>query len=429
MIIVAGLTYFILRPDVVGIVVSSVLILVCLGLMNKSYRRFNSNILFLLNALDNGDYSFHFSENKLSRREQELNQMLNRIKEILANARKGVIENESFLSVILESTSTGIIIVDERGIVQRINQPALALLGMTNFTHLNQLQFIYPDLPEIFFNLKTGDKAQVKIPNEREELQITVQASEARLSRGLMRILTLNNIGNELESKEMESWIRLIRVMTHEIMNSVAPISSLSETMLSVLRLPEANINEQQLKENTLEAMETIHTTAKGLMNFVDSYRKFTAIPQPVKRDFSLNELIDNNLKLIEQQAADKQVKLHLNLPDTPVYLHADKNLINQVLVNLIKNAVEAVDADTGLVALSVSIKENNRLSVHIANNGNPIPADVLPHIFIPFFTTKTDGSGIGLSISRYIMRLHGGKLLHSLSAQGETVFTLEFTA
>lgn len=425
--IVAALTYFILNKEFVWTFFFSFFLIVCLILMNNTYKKFNSNILFLLNALDNGDYSFHFSETKLSRREQELNVMLNRIKEILANARTGVIENERYLSIIIESVSTGIFIVDERGIVQSVNQPALTILGLPNFTHLNQLQTINANFPKLFHNLKPQESIQIKIPNEKEEQQIIVQASEIKLNRGLMQIITLNNIGNELESKEMESWIRLIRVMTHEIMNSVAPITSLSETMLSLLHLPEKDVDAKQLRENTLEAMETINTTAKGLLNFVESYRKFTTIPQPSKRNFSIRELIESNVKLFEYQIKEKQIDLLVDFGNSPEILYADKHLINQVLVNLIKNAIEAVDAVSGRVKILITSPNQKELTVHVQNNGAPIPEDVLPHIFIPFFTTKSDGSGIGLSISRYIVRLHGGKLIHSLSPEGETVFSMVF--
>lgn len=424
--IVVALTYFVLQKDYPWIFIFGILFIVCLSLMNTSYKKFNTNILFLLNALDNGDYSFHFSETKLSRREQELNIMLNRIKEILSNARKGVIENETFLGIILESVSTGIIIVDDRGVIQKANQPALSILGLPNFSHLNQLRSINNEFPLIFKKLKINENIQVKIPNEREEQQVSVHASEIKLNRGMMRILTLNNIGNELESKEMESWIRLIRVMTHEIMNSVAPITSLSETMLFLLRSPE-DMDSKQLKENTLEAMETIHTTAKGLMNFVESYRKFTAVPQPIKRDFSLKELIDNNVKLFDSLIREKQIDLSVTFSNSSEILNADKNLVNQVLVNLIKNAIEAVQPITGKVSIRVSPTIGGQTVIHVKNNGTPIPEEVLPHIFIPFFTTKSDGSGIGLSISRYIMRLHGGKLIHSLSPEGETAFSMVF--
>ncbi|MDR2805180.1 MAG: PAS domain-containing protein [Dysgonamonadaceae bacterium] len=422
---VAGATWAICTGGYLYAVAGIAGILFCLSGLNGCYRRYNSNILFLLNALENGDYSFHFSETKLSIREREMNRMMNRIKDILSVARKEVIENENFLSLILESVSTGIIIVNDRGIVQKVNQAALDMLGLPIFSHLNQLHAVNESYPEQFHHLKAGDRIQLSLPTEREELSISLHVSQIRLKRGMMRILTLNNIGNELEMKEMESWIRLIRVMTHEIMNSVAPITSLSETMRSIYQ---SGIPAADLKQNTLEAFETISATASGLLAFVESYRKFTALPKPKKEAVDLRALVDKVIKLHEPALVEKGIALTIHIPESPTVL-ADENLLSQAVINLMKNAIEAVEPhQNGQIVLSTHTPEVGAVSLEIANTGQPIPADILPHIFIPFFTTKPAGSGVGLSVSRYIMRLHGGKLQHSLSKEGMTVFQLIFS-
>jgi nitrogen fixation/metabolism regulation signal transduction histidine kinase len=403
-------------------------IILCFLKIENCYKRYNQNFNFLLNALENGDYAFHFSETRPSSREKEMNMMMNRIKEILTNARKEVIENENFLSLILESVSTGIIIIDDQGIVQRVNQTALNMLGFPVFSHINQLQTVNETYPELFRRLKTGDNVQIRLATEREELQISLQVSQILLKRGLMRVITLNNIGNELEMKEMESWIRLIRVMTHEIMNSVAPITSLSETMLFLFKTPA--VSPEQLKQNTLEAFETINTTASGLLSFVESYRKFTAVPKPKKQNFNLNALIEKVIKLHETAIREHRIELTVSFPEgEPLLLFADEYLISQVLINLVKNAIEAVGTTDGggKITLSAVQPAPGRLNIHVANTGQPIPPDILPHIFVPFFTTKPSGSGVGLSVSRYIMRLHGGKLQHSVAKDGMTVFSMIF--
>jgi nitrogen fixation/metabolism regulation signal transduction histidine kinase len=424
-LVVAATTVFFVTGGYVYGILGVLLILFCLSKLGDCYNRYNQNILFLLNALDNGDYSFHFAETKLSAREKEMNVMMNRIKEILAHARKEVIENENFLSLILESVSTGIVIMDDRGIVQKVNQSALNMLGLPVFSHVNQLQAVNETYPQLFHRLRAGDVMQIALLSEREELQISLHVSQIKLKRGMMRIITLNNIGNELESKEMESWIRLIRVMTHEIMNSIAPITSLSETMHFLHQSGEVDMHD--LKQNTLEAFETIHTTASGLLSFVESYRKFTAVPKPEKCDFNLNVLIDKIIRLHESALKEKNIEWQLLLPDN-LMVHTDENLIAQVLINLIKNAIEAVEANSNAkIRISARKQDADRIHLDIANTGQPIPIDVLPHIFIPFFTTKSSGSGIGLSISRYIMRLHGGKLQHARSKDGLTVFSMIF--
>jgi nitrogen fixation/metabolism regulation signal transduction histidine kinase len=402
-------------------------IVFCFLQLETAYKRYHHDLNFLLSALENGDYAFHFPETQRSSREAEINAVMNRIKKMLAKARQEVIENETFLSLILESISTGILIIDDRGTVQRANQTALQMLGFSIFSHINQLQTIDKTWPQLFHQLKAGDRTQITLPTEREEIQISLQTSQILLKRGMMRLISLNNIGNELETKEMESWIRLIRVMTHEIMNAIAPITSLTETLhfmhQSSSRPPE------ELRQNTLEALETINTTASGLLSFVESYRKFTAVPKPKKQNFNLNVLIEKVIKLHETAIRKKNIDSTVSFPESePFILFADENLVSQVLINLVKNAIEAVEADKGeKIILSVGRQAPDRLSVHVANSGQAIPPDILPHIFVPFFTTKPSGSGVGLSVSRYIMRLHGGKLQHSTSKDGLTVFSMIF--
>ncbi len=425
MVSVAGTTYFTLSGSYVYAVICGLVIFISLFLLSKSYRRFNQNILFLLNALENGDYSFHFSETKLSAREKELNNMLNRIKEILVNARKEVIENEKFLSMIVESVSMGILIIDDRGIVQMVNQSTLDLFGLPVFTHINQLNSIDEKFPALFHSLQAGDNIHIPASNEREELQLSLNVSLIKLKRGVMRVITIHNIGNELENKEMESWIRLIRVMTHEIMNSIAPITSLSETLLSLLKADSRKENENILKQNTIDAFETINSTASGLLSFVESYRKFTSVPKPEKKYFPAGELIQKVVQLYNGTIREKDIELIINSNDD-IYLFADPKLITQVLVNLVKNSIEALEktANKKLI-IKIEKHKEEKVTIEVMNTGEPIPADVLAHIFIPFFTTKDSGSGIGLSVSRYIMRLHGGKLQHLQSSDGMTVFQL----
>lgn len=422
---VALTTYLITQKEYVYIGVSVLLILYSLKSLYSHYKKFNQNILFLLNALDNGDYSFHFTEAKTSKREKELNQMMNRIKDILTRARKEVIENEKFLSLIIESVSTGIIILDPNNNVHATNHATNQLLGLPVFTHLNQLKSIDESLPDLFKNLGIKDNAQIKIANEREEIQISLNVSKITLKKGTMKVITLNNIGNELEAKEMESWIRLIRVMTHEIMNSIAPITSLTETLLFSYKMQSAEAPDDSLRRNTVDALETISSTAKGLITFVDSYRKFTGVPTPQFRKFELVPLLEKVLHLESSNMEEKGIESSIIYTNKHIELNADEGQITQILVNIIKNAVEAINNSKGKIEIRVSESEN-KVSIDIYNNGDPIPSEIAAHIFIPFFTTKDYGTGIGLSVSRYIMRLHGGNLKHHTSNEW-TVFSLIF--
>lgn len=422
---VVGLTMSIVYGQYVYGIIAVVALLFFINKLFTHYNKFNKNILFLLNALDNGDYSFNFSETKLSRREKELNNMMNNIKDILVKARQDVIQNEKFQSLIVESVSTGIIILDENNNVLIANRATNQILGLPVFTHLNQLKVVDESFPQMFRELQEEDTKQIKIVNDREEIQVSVRSSKMIMHNGTLRIISLSNIGNELEAKEMESWIRLIRVMTHEIMNSIAPITSLSETLLFSYRMTDLDSRED-LQSNTIEALETINLTAKGLMNFVDSYRKFTGIPQPQINSIDIASLLEKVVMLETPLLEEKGIDIELNIDCKDRVLLADESQITQILVNLVKNAAEAIGiSKEGRIILEVSDK-NGKTNILIKNNGEPIPEDVAPHIFIPFFTTKDFGTGIGLSVSRYIMRLHGGNLKHHTEGVW-TVFSMAF--
>lgn len=424
---VAGVTLFAIRGEYVYMIFSLFLGLLMLRGLYQSYNQFNRNILFLLNALDNGDYSFNFSETRLSRRERELNRMMNRIKDILTRARKEIMENEKFLGVVMESVDTGILILDESGQVLRTNRSVNHLLGLPVFTHLKQLSAIDRSLPHLFQSMKAADNPIVKIPNEREERQLSLRVSEVALQGKKLRIVTLNNIGSELDYKEMDSWIRLIRVMTHEIMNSIAPVTSLTDMLLSAFRQRVDEDNREgddELINNTAEALQTINSTAKGLISFVNSYRRFTGIPKPQLRPADLRTLVEQAVTLEATLLQEKHIGVEYRWPAGEVVLPLDEPQIAQVLVNLLKNAVEA-NREGGHIRVTLT-QQNGKTHLDIANDGLPIPPDLLPNIFVPFFTTKESGTGIGLSVSRYIMRLHGDTLTHFTQANW-TCFRMSF--
>lgn len=425
-----GSTYYFIAEEFPLAFLFALGILLSLNKLYRHYSKFNKNILFLLNALDNGDYSFNFSETKLSKREKELNQMMNRIKDILSNARREAIESEKFISLIVESISTGIIILNDRNHVQTINHTATDLLNLHILTHINQLSNLDESLPAKITNMKPGENIRLRVANEREERQITIHLTEITIRQRLYRIITLNDIDNELDANEMESWIKLIRVMTHEIMNSIAPITSLSEALLEAHQsqhvIQSNEKDKENLNRNTIEAFETINSTARGLLSFVESYRKFTGVPKPQCMRLDLIPLLEKIICLESTELDKKEINVEIISERPNLQIYADENQFIQVLVNLIKNAIEAIEpGQNGKIKLEIKRKENY-IHIDVCNNGSPISQEIVPHIFIPFFTTKETGSGIGLSVSRYIMRLHGGNLKHHTTSDW-TVFSLTF--
>ena len=226
-----------------------------------------------------------------------------------------------------------------------------------------------------------------------------------------------------LERNEMEAWQKLIRVLTHEIMNAVTPITSLSDTLLG---LTEAQVSKEEIRNG----LQTISSTGKGLLSFVESYRKFTRIPTPEPSLFYVKSFIERMVELARHQYPDVRVTFHTDIAPSDLILYADENLVSQVVINLLKNAIQAIESDKntdkeGHINIRAYCNEAEAILIEISNNGPAIPNDIAEHIFIPFFTTKEGGSGIGLSISRQIMRLSGGNL--SLLPGKETTFILKF--
>ncbi len=422
-ITVSVATYCLMEKQYVLGLFSIFLVIAELYQLYKHYNKYNKNIVFLLDALDNGDYAFHFSTTQLSRRERELNKMMNRIKEILSKAKQEIIENEKFLSLIIEQIPTGIVILDDKHNVKGCNQVASKLLGLPVFTHINQLKVIDSSFPDLFRNLNSHtEKQQIKITTEIEEIQVLVKVSSIIIKQKELRIVSLNNIADELDEKEMDSWIKLIRVMTHEIMNSVAPISSLTEMLLSEHKTVNQS-SEKELKVNTIDSLQTIHDTTKELISFVSSYREFSKVTTPQIRTFQLTPFLKSVTHLEEAELMKSKINFLLENKQEES-IQADQSLLSRVIINLIKNAIESLEEKQEKTIKIKTSSTNETVQIDVCDNGKPIPPDLVNDIFVPFFTTKKTGSGIGLSVSRYILRLQNGTLKHSYR-EGWTIFSI----
>ena len=404
----------------------------------RLYRHHVRKVLFMLDAIENNDNAIHFSETENTADARLVNRALNRVAHILYNVKSETAQQEKYYELILDCVNTGILVLNDNGAVYQKNSEALRLLGLNVFTHVSQLNRVDPRLSSLLANCRPGDKLQMPFNNERGTVNMSVRVSDITVRKEHLRILALNDINNELDEKEIDSWIRLTRVLTHEIMNAVTPITSLSDTLL---KLTEARISKEEMRHG----LQTISTTGKGLLAFVESYRRFTRIPTPEPSLFYLKGFINRMAELARHQYPDTPVTFNVSIVPNDLILYADENLISQVIINLLKNAIQAFEtgatAATGTNAETTAetsaattekhinirayCNEAEAVLIEISNNGPAIPPDIAGHIFIPFFTTKENGSGIGLSISRQIMRLSGGSL--SLIAGKETTFVLKF--
>lgn len=387
----------------------------------RKYRRNAQKVAFLFDAIDNGDQAFSFAERGISSSDEMVNNSLNRINKILFQAKAEVIEKEKYYELIINFVNTGIIVIDEAGYVFQTNKEALRLLGLSVFTHIKQLSRIDPKLEEVIAKIHPGEKQQVSFSNEWGMMHLLVQVSGMELQSKRVRILAINDINKELDEKEIDSWMRLTRVLTHEIMNSITPITSLSETLLSSKSAISPDIN---------NGLQVINTTAKSLMSFVESYRKFTHIPTPSPTLFYVAPFAERLKQLTQHQKKYQNIKIEIEILQEDLIVYADENLIGQVVLNILKNSLEAIgdERTDGIIIFRAYTDKQEAVIMEVWNNGPLIPSDVMEHIFVPFFTTKEKGNGIGLSVSRQIMRLSGGSIsVKSDLTSGKTCFTLSF--
>jgi signal transduction histidine kinase len=398
--------------------VTLVALLSSLGSVRKIFRRNAQKIAFMFDAIDNADHAIRYAENGRSSNDRLVNTSLNRIIRILFKAKADAIRKERYYELILNSITTGIMVVDEAGYIRQTNNGALRLIGLPVLTHIRQLRQLGQGIEEFFATVRPGGRQQISFTNERGTVRLSVRVSETALRDKPVRILALSDINSELDDKEIDSWIRLTRVLTHEIMNGITPITSLSNTLLSI---------HGDAGEDLRNGLETIGMTGRHLMSFVESYRKFTHIPQPSPSLFYLDKFALRMIRLTRHQNDYPNIDITHDI-DSGLILYADENLVSQVVLNLLRNAVQAIGADRpdGRISIKACCNDSEAVVMEITNNGPPIPPAEAEHIFVPFYTTKEGGSGIGLSISRQIMRLSGGGITMK-SSPTETTFTLTF--
>lgn len=400
----------------IAVVVGTILLFV-LGYIRlyRHYRRNIRKVAFMFDAMDNVDYTFRFPENKVSRDDKVLNSALNRIKRIMESARGEAMEREKYYERIINLVDTGILVVDERGNVRQYNDAALRLIGVSALTHVDQLKRISTGLYRQIRDILPGEKSQVSFSNEREECHLSLRASQTLLKGCKVRLVTISDINTELDENEIDSWIKLIRVLTHEIMNAVTPITSLSETLY------------RKADGEMRDGLEVIHKTSQELILFVENYRKFTHVPTPVPSLFYVKPFLERMVRLAEQQVLGKGIIISQDVSPDDLILYADESLIGHVVTNLLKNAIQALDAG-GDIMVKAYCNESEAVIIDVSDNGPMIPEDVAQHIFVPFFTTKKEGSGIGLPVSKQIMHLSGGALIFkSDKRKGLTTFSMVF--
>ena len=396
------------------------LVVLLFTIVNYVYgvKKLKEKCYLMLEAIRNNDYSFRLPTTYHSASEQVLQDTINQFGILMNEQKQQMVQQEKFYEHIMSAVSTGIIVIDEHDNIMQANPAAAKLLGLPILSNLRQLERYGNDVADLFRLIQTKERKQLHLQTDKGEVDLSIACVRTELDRKAVRILIMNDIHNELDEKELDSWIKLTRVLTHEIMNSMAPISSISDTFMQ----------REDVKDSEIyDGIRAIHETSTGLISFVDSYRKFSALQQPQPEPFYVQEIMKQVSSL---NIVPEHINLNIQVEPDDLMLYADSNLIRQLLINLLKNAVQAIGNHQGRILVHAYADKNEHVFINVSNNGPAISSELARQIFVPFFTTKQDGSGIGLSLARQIMNLSGGTitLLKTGTNNWPVTFQLEFS-
>lgn len=386
----------------------------------------NRDLVGFLTSIKYNDFTATSTAEHRGKSFGELYEAFNLINRKFQEVRADKEANHQFLQTIVEQIEIGLLCYNEAGEVRLMNKALQRMLHKSFLLHVDGLEQVDPKLLEAIRDSREGKRDLVKITVDNRLLQLAVLTSELRLQEERLFLVSIKNIQNELEEQELDAWQKLIRILTHEIMNSVAPITSLSGTidaMLSDQPIPDA-----ETLQDVRQSVQVIQRRGEGLLAFTETYRSLTRIPPPNFQEISADKLLERVTTLFQTQAQQKGVALHLHKYPSELNLQADPYLLEQVMINLIKNALDALTGASTPVSepaihLHANRNKQGQMIIQVVDNGPGIPPAQLEQIFVPFYTTKTDGSGIGLSLSRQIIRAHKGTIeVQSVVGEGTVV-------
>jgi nitrogen fixation/metabolism regulation signal transduction histidine kinase len=389
----------------------------------------NRNLSRFLSSIKYSDFSQSFGSLKLGKSFNDLATAFNSVMDEFRKTRNEKEEQYRFLQTVLRHIDIGLFAFDQSGKFEFINNAARKILGITQGKSTLTINNLSDEFRTKLIDIKPGHRAPVKIYTASDIIHLIVYTTEFKMKDQLYKLVSIQNIQSELEEKELEAWQKLIKVLTHEIMNSVTPISSLASTVNVMLS---NSGNEYEIKKEQItdikEAVKTIEKRSAGLIDFVESYRNLTKIPKPDFEIISINQLFNRLEKLLKNDIEKNEIVFYNNTTPESLELTADPSLIEQILINLIINSIHALaNCKDRQIKLSGELSTRGKILLKVIDNGPGIPEEIQEKIFIPFFSTKKDGSGIGLSLAKQIMRIHGGNIKVTSKAYKETVFSLIF--
>ncbi|WP_455663601.1 sensor histidine kinase [Phocaeicola sp.] len=399
-----------------GIIIGSLLIITSffiIGALVQRLNKFNSRLRLFFDAVEDKENMIQFNENAADKEMNALSHSLNRINELLASAKADSRKQEKFYYSLLEEVPNGVLAWDSEQRIMFANGIALRLLGFEQLAFLRQLEQQYPALKDFLHQGKIQDSFLLQSVHKK---QLSLSLNHMKLESEVITLLAIKDISNELSEKESESWNKLTRVLTHEIMNTIAPIVSLAQTLSS----------RTETDEKVIRGLNVIREQSERLMEFTESYRHLSYMPDPVRKPFSITETL-HNLSLLLQSDFEA-ARIHFTLRSTPsdIIITGDEKQLSQVFLNLLKNSIQALEGESN-GQVEVTLEVTDKLYIRITDNGKGIPVELQEKIFVPFFTTKTEGMGIGLSLCRQIIKKHGGDFSLSEGRKGNTTFVIEW--
>ncbi len=423
--------YMVVRPNMLfaAMLMGTIIVLQLIEIF-RFVSQTNRKLTRFLESVKYSDFISGFaSDNKLGKSFKDLNEAFNEVLEAFRKARSEKEEHGQYLNTVVQQVRTGILSFDIDGNVQLINANAKRFMGITSIKNINELIAINPKLYHSINSVEPGKSELYKGSNE---LYLTVQSTELRIRGTDVKLITLQNIQPELQKQELEAWQNLTRVLRHEIMNSITPISSLTSTLREILDHDMEKMgNHYELKEegaeDLREGLSTIENRSKGLIKFIDAYREYTSLPKPKLATVRLQSLLEHVAQLMKTELKKTNINFRVECSSEYLTIQADLEMIEQVLINLLKNAIEALGETEQPTLELIGRYDGTAVLIEVIDNGQGIIKEAIDHIFVPFYTTKRTGSGIGLSLSRQIMQMHNGSITVESEPEIRTVFTLRF--
>ena len=392
----------------------------------------NRKLTHFLESIRYSDFSTSFThDNKLGKSFKELNTSFNNVVEAFRKERAEKEEHLNYLNTVVQHVTTGLMSFDLDGNIGLMNSSAKRFLNAPHIKNVQELLELNVTLYKKLKEMKPGEKALIRISND---MNLAVHATELKLKGKITKLIAFQNIHTELVSKEVEAWQNLTKVLRHEIMNSITPIASLTGTLNSILSedLKQVDQDTFEMEGETLsdlkDGLQTIENRSKGLVKFVDAYRDYTSIPQPKFTQIRIQDLFDRINQLLRHELNELKINFKISILNPQLEITADKELMEMVLINLLKNAREAlINTENPKIELVSRRDDDLKVIIEVKDNGPGIIPEAQEKIFIPFYTTKKTGSGIGLALARQIMQLHHGLLSVKSEINQSTVFTLRF--